>query len=75
MMKDGGYNTWMDLYSGMNTLHLNPERPGVEAWIPLDDNTGAMMRFERNPYYWKVDPAGNQLPYIDNIQQPLLQDA
>jgi len=22
---------------------------------------------ERNPYYWKVDPEGNQLPYIDRI--------
>jgi len=21
----------------------------------------------RNPYYWKVDPAGNQLPYIDKV--------
>lgn len=23
--------------------------------------------FHRNPYYWKVDPAGNQLPYIDRV--------
>ena len=23
---------------------------------------------ERNPYYWKVDPAGNQLPYIDRME-------
>ncbi len=23
--------------------------------------------FERNPYYWKVDPEGNQLPYIDKV--------
>lgn len=23
--------------------------------------------FERNPYYWKVDSAGNRLPYIDRI--------
>jgi peptide/nickel transport system substrate-binding protein len=75
MMKDGGFNTWMDLFGNRNTKHLNPERPGVEAWIPLDDNTGAVMRFERNPYYWKVDPAGNQLPYIDRIEQQLLQDA
>jgi peptide/nickel transport system substrate-binding protein len=22
----------------------------------------------RNPYYWKVDPEGNQYPYIDNVQ-------
>ena len=23
--------------------------------------------FRRNPYYWKVDPAGNQLPYFDRV--------
>ena len=22
---------------------------------------------ERNPYYWAVDPAGNQLPYLDEL--------
>ena len=22
---------------------------------------------ERNPYFWKVDPEGNQLPYIDKV--------
>ena len=22
---------------------------------------------ERNPYYWKVDTEGNQLPYIDRL--------
>ena len=26
---------------------------------------------ERNPYYWKVDPQGNQLPYIDTIVHDL----
>ena len=23
--------------------------------------------FERNPYFWKVDPSGNQYPYIDGV--------
>ena len=27
-----------------------------------------IVTFERNPYYFKVDPAGNQLPYIDKLQ-------
>ena len=26
-----------------------------------------IAEFERNPYYFKVDKAGNQLPYIDKI--------
>ena len=27
-----------------------------------------MQYWERNPYYWKVDTAGNQLPYADGLQ-------
>jgi peptide/nickel transport system substrate-binding protein len=30
---------------------------------------------ERNPYYWKVDSEGNQLPYIDSSHWGLVQDA
>ena len=29
---------------------------------------------ERNPYYWKVDPEGNQLPYIDKIVGTTYED-
>ena len=28
----------------------------------------------RNPYYWKIDTAGNQLPYIDEIESVLVGD-
>ena len=30
---------------------------------------------ERNPYYWKVDTAGNQLPYIDTVVHELQAEA
>ena len=28
----------------------------------------------RNPYYWKVDPQGNQLPYIDELRLDLVEN-
>ena len=31
----------------------------------LTENTTTQKVFDRNPYFWKVDTAGNQLPYID----------
>jgi peptide/nickel transport system substrate-binding protein len=46
----------------------NPEKPTLYPWIvtqPL--GTGTTVLMERNPYYWKVDTAGNQLPYIDKV--------
>jgi peptide/nickel transport system substrate-binding protein len=30
---------------------------------------------ERNPYYWQVDPDGNQLPYVDKVEHALYNDA
>jgi len=30
--------------------------------------------YERNPYYYKVDSEGNQLPYLDRIIAPKVQD-
>jgi hypothetical protein len=47
----------------------NPRLPVLEAWVitrPVDEaNDGFVI--ERNPYYWKVDPFCNQLPYQDTI--------
>ena len=40
--------------------------PTLAPWIvEVSDSTQARM--VRNPYYWKVDIAGNQLPYVDNV--------
>jgi peptide/nickel transport system substrate-binding protein len=47
--------------------HQNPEHPVLFAWRPIEFEAGVNLIVERNPYYWKVDTAGNQLPYIDRI--------
>jgi peptide/nickel transport system substrate-binding protein len=36
--------------------------------------TQTVTEFERNPYYYKVDAAGNQLPYIDRVVNRVVQD-
>jgi peptide/nickel transport system substrate-binding protein len=33
-----------------------------------------MRRYERNPYYFKIDAAGQQLPYIDTIEAEVIVD-
>jgi len=35
---------------------------------------GGVYEYERNPYYFKVDTKGNQLPYIDKIVSTQVQD-
>ena len=37
-------------------------------WVITEYKTDELMIMRRNPYYWKVDEDGNQLPYFDEIQ-------
>ena len=75
--KQAGFSSWSELFKEVNypsrvisgTLSPRTPRdfPTISAWhvfeVPASGNT--ILR--RNPYYWKVDPEGNQLPYIDSI--------
>lgn len=59
---------------------LVPGRPTLRAWQLQGDFNADSFTMERNPYFWKVDAEGKQLPYIDSIvflryqdeNQPLL---
>lgn len=37
-------------------------------WVITEYKTDELMIMRRNPYYWKVDEDGQQLPYMDEIQ-------
>lgn len=53
------------------TEALKPENLPVVtmgAWVPTLYKPDEVMVLRRNPYYWKVDSAGNQLPYLDEMQ-------
>ncbi len=57
-------------------IDYNTERPVMTAWRITEWGPGATrLVATRNPYYWKVDPAGNQLPYIDRIVLTLFEEA
>jgi peptide/nickel transport system substrate-binding protein len=47
---------------------MRPGLPRMTAWIPVQWIRGQRITYERNPYYWKVDTAGNQLPYADRLE-------
>lgn len=53
---------------------VNPERPVLNAWMPVEFEPGDRMILERNPYYYVVDQAGNQLPYIDRFEVRLTEN-
>ena len=41
--------------------------PAMGAWIPVEHRPDEIVIMRRNPYYWKVDEEGNQLPYINEM--------
>ena len=41
--------------------------PGLQPWVQTEVEPDDTVRLERNPWYFKVDPAGRQLPYIDTL--------
>ncbi|MBQ4089222.1 MAG: hypothetical protein IJC56_04995 [Clostridia bacterium] len=47
--------------------------PMLYAWIMSSTGNG-ITTWTRNPYYHKIDPEGNQLPYIDYLTSILVQD-
>lgn len=75
MAEEMGYESWSLMMTdkcgwGWETQRwANPDLPTINAWIVKEPLTGTATRvvWERNPYYFKVDPEGNQLPYIDTL--------
>ncbi|MDR1902860.1 MAG: ABC transporter substrate-binding protein [Treponema sp.] len=60
-----------------DVIYQNGERPVINAWMwEIAPGVGSASQAiaVRNPYYWKVDTEGNQLPYINRIVYDLLQD-
>jgi ABC-type dipeptide/oligopeptide/nickel transport system permease component/ABC-type transport system substrate-binding protein len=47
--------------------YLNPEHPRIWPWIYHTYQPTTPQTFVRNPYYFAVDAAGNQLPYLDRL--------
>jgi peptide/nickel transport system substrate-binding protein len=54
----------------------NPDRPTMDPWLIREPYRGGATRvfMERNPYFWQVDTAGNQLPYLDSLTLPIISD-
>ena len=68
-----GFVTWMSLYGSLRDWGNEDavKVPTLRAYR-VTHRTPTKMRLERNPYYFKIDPAGKQLPYIDAIDAIIL---
>ena len=55
-------------FTSKGRLAFEPGIPRLGAWVPVEWVRGRRAVYGRNPYYWKVDTAGNQLPYADALE-------
>ena len=60
------YNKDMDYKDFENALGPDAlPQVTMGPWVATEYKTDEILIMRRNPYYWKVDEDGNQLPYID----------
>ena len=72
-IKAAGFTNWWELFGNRNTWQ-NPDKPSIWAWQPKRVPPDVPSVWERNPYYWKVDPDGKQLPYLDKWVHTQVED-
>jgi len=62
-------NTYEEYKNAFPPEYMNI--PVMGAWVPVEYRPDDIIVMRRNPYYWKTDEAGNQLPYLDELQYRL----
>jgi len=74
-VKEAGFETWRELFAVEAMPHLSGKRPSTAAWVPDGSSVSdPVFTIKRNPYYFAVDPEGNQLPYIDEVRFTFFAD-
>jgi peptide/nickel transport system substrate-binding protein len=69
-----GYDNWVRNLHVKKDWSLNPELPTIGPWRTVRPVNTPTWVLERNPFYWAVDTAGNQLPYMDQVVLTLAED-
>ncbi len=79
-VKQLGFESWYRLFQAKAEINagsgraVDPGTPTLKAFMITSKGQDTIIA-ERNPYYWKIDPAGNQLPYIDKIFISIVSNA
>jgi peptide/nickel transport system substrate-binding protein len=79
--KKAGYDDWVQQFGvywnkWKDAIIASPHGlkvPTLESHIMMEEPTTQRRIFIANPYYFKIDTAGNQLPYIDLHHERFLE--
>src|SRR2546421_1440031 len=72
--KAAGFDGWVTYIKNRWDWRLNPDLPVLTPWKTVTPINTPTWVLERNPYFYEVDTAGNQLPYIDRLVMTLAEN-
>lgn len=69
LVKKTGQRNWASLHNKKDNQYKNdnPDLPTLDPWLLRVKPPAQRFVFTRNPYYYRVDTLGRQLPYLDQI--------
>jgi peptide/nickel transport system substrate-binding protein len=69
MVQEAGQRNWAALHNRQDNQYRNdnPDLPTLEPWMLTTRPPSERLLFARNPFFHRIDAAGRQLPYIDQV--------
>lgn len=68
-VEESGQPSWAALHNRKDNQYRNdnPKLPTLDPWTLRNKPPAERFIFTRNPYYYRVDETGQQLPYFDQV--------
>ncbi len=69
MVAESGQPSWAALHNRKDNQYRNdnPKLPTLDPWVLRNKPPAERFLFSRNPYYYRIDAKGRQLPYLDQV--------
>ena len=76
LAKEQGHDTWVELFRAHDVRNVQDDMdfPRLTPWVIDSVDSVGNHYFARNPYFWKIDTAGNQLPYMDRQVRVVIEN-
>jgi peptide/nickel transport system substrate-binding protein len=67
---------WSAVHNKMDNMYRfdNPDLPTLQPWLNTSRPPADRFVAVRNPYFHRIDDAGQQLPYIDRVEMVIAND-
>jgi peptide/nickel transport system substrate-binding protein len=74
---DENFGSWFEAFlyhADAGETQQDANLPVLGAWMFDSQDTQGNTLYVRNPYFWAVDPEGNQIPYADELEKLVVEN-